>query len=193
MFENMISTFLAAGMFLTCAVTVPAQDDAVQVIMKTTLGDMTVELYPDKAPVTVANFLKYVDDKFYDGTIFHRVMRDFMIQGGGWTADFEQKEPPYPTIKNESLNGLKNLKYTFAVARMGEPHTGRNQFFINNTDNPGLDYPNTDDGGFGYCVFGMVIEGQQVVDAISAARVMTRRGMRNVPRENIILLSVRRK
>ena len=193
MLRQVICGALMMGLLAAGAVSLTAQSETVPVIMKTSKGDLTIELYPDKAPATVANFLKYVDEKFYDGTIFHRVIPDFMIQGGAYTANFQKKEPPFPFVKNESLNGLKNEKYTLAAARMGEPHTHQNQFFINNTDNPGLDFPSTDDGGFGYCVFGKVIEGTAVIDAISALRTMMRRGMQDVPRETVTILSVRRK
>jgi len=169
------------------------------VVMDTSMGTFKIELYEDKAPITVKNFLGYVDDKHYDGTIFHRVIPTFMIQGGGYTADKKEKKTKDP-IKNESTNGLSNQKYTIAMARTGVPDSATSQFFINVTDNPNLDraFPRGD--GVGYCVFGKVIEGQDVVDKIKA--VATGEGqlelggrMRptpDVPKENVVIKSVRR-
>ncbi|MDH4217481.1 MAG: peptidylprolyl isomerase [Candidatus Aminicenantes bacterium] len=158
--------------------------------MKTTKGDMTIELHLDKAPITVKNFLSYVDEKFYDGTIFHRVIKDFMIQGGGLTEDFVEKPVKSP-IKNEASNGLKNKRGTIAMARMPEPHSATCQFFINHVDNSYLDYGVAADG-FGYCVFGTVIDGMGVVDAIAKTPTMTKHGMPDVPRETIKIISVSR-
>ncbi|MBN2245595.1 MAG: peptidyl-prolyl cis-trans isomerase [Candidatus Aminicenantes bacterium] len=164
-----------------------ARETSLKVLMKTTKGDITLELYPDKAPVTVENFLKYVDDQFYDGTIFHRVIADFMIQGGGHTEDFTEK-PSGPPIKNEADNGLKNNRGTIAMARTNEPHSATNQFFINHVDNSFLDHTAKTEEGYGYCVFGKVIEGMDVVDAI--ATVSTDRN--DAPRETVKIISVRR-
>lgn len=161
-----------------------------KVLMKTTKGDMTIELDLDKAPITVKNFLSYVDEKFYDGTIFHRVIKDFMIQGGGLTEDFVEKPSKSP-IKNEAANGLKNKKGTIAMARMPEPHSATCQFFINHVDNSFLDYGVASDG-YGYCVFGKVIDGMSVVDAIAKTPTMTKHGMADVPRETIKIISVTR-
>lgn len=182
------------GLFLSIAPGMNADNNTVQVIMKTTKGDMTIELYQDKAPITVNNFLTYVDEKFYDGTIFHRVMKGFMIQGGGWTKDFQQKSV-YDPIQNEATNGLKNMKYTIAMARLPAPHSATCQFFISHEDNSALDHTDTTDAGYGYCVFGKVIEGIDVVEAITDAKTRTRRdlGMMNLPRETIEIISVRRK
>ncbi|MCK4932661.1 MAG: peptidyl-prolyl cis-trans isomerase [Candidatus Aminicenantes bacterium] len=163
-----------------------AADKNPKVIMKTSMGDITLELYMDKAPVTVKNFLGYVDDKFYDGTIFHRVIKGFMIQGGGHTADMNKK-PTKGAIKNEADNGLSNKKGTIAMARMPDPHSATAQFFINHGDNPNLDHSAEN---YGYCVFGKVIAGMDVVDAIANVKIMTRRGMQNVPRETIEIISV---
>ncbi|MGD9345992.1 MAG: peptidylprolyl isomerase [Candidatus Aminicenantes bacterium] len=165
-----------------------AADKNPKVIMKTTMGDITLELYQDKAPVTVKNFLGYVNDKFYDGTIFHRVIKGFMIQGGGHTADLSKKPTKGP-IKNEADNGLSNRRGTIAMARMPDPHSATAQFFINHIDNPNLDHSS---GNYGYCVFGKVIAGMDVVDAIANAKIMTTRGMQNVPRETIEIISVRK-
>jgi len=161
-----------------------------KVLMKTTKGDITIELYPDKAPLTVNNFLSYVDEKFYDSTIFHRVIKDFMIQGGGLTPDFEEKTSKSP-IKNEAANGLKNKRGTIAMARTGEPHSATNQFFINHVDNSFLDYGTASDG-WGYCVFGKVVDGMDAVDAIATSPTMTKYDMQDVPRETIKIISVTR-
>jgi cyclophilin family peptidyl-prolyl cis-trans isomerase len=166
-----------------------AADKNPKVIMKTSMGDITLELYMDKAPVTVKNFLGYVDDKFYDGTIFHRVIKGFMIQGGGHTADMNKK-PTKGAIKNEADNGLSNKKGTIAMARMPDPHSATAQFFINHGDNDNLDFSAKTDQDYGYCVFGKVIAGMDVVDAIANVKIMTRRGMQNVPRETIEIISV---
>jgi cyclophilin family peptidyl-prolyl cis-trans isomerase len=166
-----------------------AADKNPKVIMKTSMGDITLEFYMDKAPVTVKNFLGYVDDKFYDGTIFHRVIKGFMIQGGGHTADMNKK-PTKGAIKNEADNGLSNKKGTIAMARMPDPHSATAQFFINHGDNDNLDFSAKTDQDYGYCVFGKVIAGMDVVDAIANVKIMTRRGMQNVPRETIEIISV---
>jgi peptidyl-prolyl cis-trans isomerase A (cyclophilin A) len=138
---------------------------APRVLLKTSMGDITVELYPDKAPKSVENFLTYVKSGFYDGTIFHRVIANFMIQGGGFTRDLHQK-PTRASIVNESKNGLSNLQGTLTMARTQDPNSATAQFFINTVDNPRLDY--TDDASPGYCVFGKVVSGLDVVDKIKA-------------------------
>jgi cyclophilin family peptidyl-prolyl cis-trans isomerase len=139
-----------------------------KVKMETSKGTMIIELYPDKAPKTVENFLRYVNDGSYDGTIFHRVIKGFMNQGGGFTEDYKKVDTRDP-IQNEADNGLKNLKYTVAMARTGEPHSATNQFFINTADNDFLNYTGKSMRGWGYTVFGKVIEGQNVADVISRA------------------------
>jgi peptidyl-prolyl cis-trans isomerase B (cyclophilin B) len=188
MFKSLFIVIFATGMiFLLGAVSNAAQDNP-KVLMKTTKGDITIELYPDKAPLSVANFLSYVNEKFYDGTVFHRVIKNFMIQGGGMTEDFQEK-PAKDPIQNEAKNGLKNKRGTLAMARMAEPHTASSQFYINHVDNPGLDYGQAADG-WGYCVFGSVIEGMDVVDAIATSPTMIKYGMRDVPRETIKILSI---
>ena len=159
--------------------------------MKTSKGDITIELFADKAPVTVENFLSYVDDKFYDGTIFHRVIKGFMIQGGGLLPDFTEKVTK-GTIKNEASNGLSNKRGTIAMGRRMEPHSASAQFYINHIDNPGLDHTAKTDEGYGYCVFGRVIEGLDVVDIIANSLTMTKNDMRDVPRETIEIISIRR-
>ncbi len=192
MFDKILSAIaILCILILFPCITVFANDTNPKVIMKTTKGDMTIELYENKAPITVANFLSYVDDKFYDATIFHRVIAGFMIQGGGYTVDFQKKATKAP-IKNEAANGLSNKKYTIAMARLPEPHSASAQFFINHKDNHGLDHKSNNPDEFGYCVFGKLIEGTEVVEAIASVKTMTRQGQRDVPRETIEIISVRR-
>jgi len=140
-----------------------------QVEMKTNMGTITLELYPDKAPKTVENFLRYVKSGFYKGTVFHRVIRNFMMQGGGFDAGLQQKET-LATIQNEAGNGLRNETYTLAMARRPDPHSASSQFFINTRDNDFLNFSSPTRQGFGYCVFGRVVKGMDVVDSISAVR-----------------------
>mgnify|MGYP001815775902 FL=1 len=164
-----------------------AQAENPRVKMETSKGTMIIELYPDKAPKTVANFLQYVNDGAYDGTIFHRVIKDFMNQGGGFTADFKKVDTRDP-IQNEADNGLKNKKYTVAMARTGQPHSATNQFFINTADNDFLDHTGKSMRGWGYTVFGKVIEGQNIAGAIS--RVPTGPGgpfQKDVPSKTITI------
>jgi len=158
-----------------------------KVKLETSKGTMIIELYPDKAPKTVENFLAYVNAGAYDGTIFHRVIKDFMNQGGGFTPDFKKVDTRDP-IQNEADNGLKNLKYTVAMARTGEPHSATNQFFINTADNAFLDHSGKSMRGWGYTVFGKIIEGQNIAGAIS--RVPTGPGgafSKDVPRTQITI------
>jgi len=150
--------------------TAPAAETtaATKVLIKTSMGDMTVELYPEKAPKSVENFLAYVNSGFYDGTIFHRVIDNFMIQGGGFTRELRQK-PTRAAIANEAKNGLSNLRGTLAMARTGDPNSATAQFFINVVDNPRLDYTSDQSGmTWGYCVFGKVTSGLDIVDKIRA-------------------------
>jgi len=160
--------------------------DNPHVLLKTNMGNITLELYQDKAPITVANFLSYVKSGFYKGTIFHRVIEDFMIQGGGYDKKMMPKATKSP-IKNEAENGLKNEHYTLAMARTSAPNSAMSQFFINTVDNPGLDYPAPD--GAGYCVFGKVIDGTETVDKIAKVPTGSRNGMENVPTEPVIIES----
>jgi len=162
-----------------------------KVLMKTSKGDITIELYQDKAPITVRNFLSYVDAKFYDGTIFHRVIKSFMIQGGGMIADLQEK-PTGPPIKNEAGNGLKNERGTIAMARTSVVDSATSQFFINHKDNSFLDHKDNSEAGFGYCVFGKVITGMDVVDAIANSPTTTAQGMGDVPRQTITIISVQK-
>lgn len=162
-----------------------------KVIMQTSKGEITIELYADKAPITTKNFLSYMDEKFYDGTIFHRVIKGFMIQGGGLTPDLQEK-PTKPPIKNEATNGLKNKKGTIAMARTAVIDSATSQFYINHVDNSFLNHKNNTPEGFGYCVFGKVIKGMDVVDAIANVKTMSRRGQMDVPSETITIISIRR-
>lgn len=161
------------------------------VVMETSLGTIEVELFADKAPITVANILSYVDDGFYDGTIFHRVINKFMVQGGGFEPGMKQKKTK-GTIKNESANGLENKRGTLAMARTPAPDSASCQFFINTVDNSFLDRANAADG-VGYCVFGKVTGGMDVVDKMQVAPNGTVAGHGNVPTTDIVIKSVRRK
>ena len=156
------------------------------VLLETTSGDILVELYPDKAPETVANFLKYVDDGFYNNTIFHRVIPGFMIQGGGLTARMQQKDTSAP-IKNEADNGLKNDRGTIAMARTMDPHSATAQFFINLVDNDFLNFQAPSGNGWGYCVFGRVTEGMDVVDKIAKVKTTTVGMYQDVPSDLVVI------
>ncbi len=162
------------------------------VVMKTSMGVIEIELYPDKAPVTVENFLKYVDSGFYDGTIFHRVINNFMIQGGGFTTAFKEKQTFSPII-NEANNGLSNSRGTIAMARTSDVNSATSQFFINVIDNTYLDYKSPTAQGYGYCVFGKVIKGMDVVDKIKEVATGTRGYYQDVPKKDIVIKSVKRK
>jgi peptidyl-prolyl cis-trans isomerase B (cyclophilin B) len=158
---------------------------APQVVMETSLGTIKLELDDAKAPITVANFLSYLDDKFYDNTVFHRVISDFMIQGGGFEPGMKQKKTK-AAIKNESPNGLSNKRGTIAMARLPDPDSATAQFFINVEDNArGLDSQR-------YCVFGKVTEGMDVVDKIKAVSTGRKAGHENVPAQDVVIKSVRR-
>ena len=154
--------------------------------LTTNFGVITLQLFADKAPATVANFEQYVKDGHYDGTVFHRVINGFMIQGGGFEAGMLQK-PTREPIPNEANNGLKNKAYTIAMARTNAPHSATAQFFINVVDNEFLDFKNESSQGWGYCVFGEVVEGRDVVDSIKSVKT-SRKGMhQDVPVENVII------
>jgi peptidyl-prolyl cis-trans isomerase B (cyclophilin B) len=162
------------------------QDKRTMVKLHTNKGTITLQLDADKAPNTVKNFLDYVESGFYSNTIFHRVIGNFMIQGGGFEPGMQQKKTNAP-IKNEAANGLKNDMYTIAMARTGDPHSATAQFFINVKDNNFLNYPGQD--GWGYCVFGKVVEGKEVVDAIRDVKTGIRSGFQDVPMEDVIITS----
>jgi peptidyl-prolyl cis-trans isomerase A (cyclophilin A) len=178
------------AMLLTLAVPEGASAQAnPQVLIKTSAGEIVVELYPEKAPKTVANFLQYVDDKHYDGTIFHRVISNFMIQGGGFTRDMRQK-PTRAPVALESRNGLKNAAGWLAMARTSVPDSATSQFFINVVDNEMLNHPQPD--GHGYAVFGKVVQGMETVATIRGVKT-GRNGMHNdVPVEPVVIESVSR-
>jgi cyclophilin family peptidyl-prolyl cis-trans isomerase len=162
--------------------------DNPRVELKTSMGTIVLELDAQAAPKTVANFVQYVNDGFYSGTIFHRVIDGFMIQGGGFTADMEQKETREP-IENEAANGLKNMKGTVAMARTGEPHSASAQFFINVADNDFLNHTAPTPDGWGYAVFGKVVEGMEVVDAIRQTPTEQRGPFEGVPTTPVVIES----
>jgi peptidyl-prolyl cis-trans isomerase B (cyclophilin B) len=154
--------------------------------LSTNFGDITLELYDDKAPITVANFLQYVNNGFYENVIFHRVINGFMIQGGGFDINMKQKAT-LDEIKNEADNGLSNDNYTIAMARTSIPDSASSQFFINVADNDFLNHTAPTTSGWGYCVFGKVIEGMDVVDKIKAVKTGSKAGHRDVPLEPVII------
>ena len=162
---------------------------AAHILITTTLGHMTLELDGDNAPKTVENFLSYVSNGFYDGTIFHRVINNFMVQGGGFTADMEQKATQGP-IDNEANNGLKNVRGTIAMARTQDPHSATAQFFINVQDNDFLNHTGENMQGWGYTVFGKVTDGEDVLDKIRCVQTGSQAGHQDVPVEPIIIESV---
>ena len=155
--------------------------------IETSHGNIVIEIYPEKAPITVKNFLNYVDKGFYNGTIFHRIIDGFMIQGGGFNKDMTEKETDAP-IKNEASNGLKNAPYTIAMARTSVPDSATSQFFINVANNSFLDYPGQD--GAGYCVFGKVIDGIGTVIKMGKLTTTTRNGMSDVPIKRVTIKSI---
>lgn len=161
------------------------------VVIETTYGRIQVELYPEKAPITVQNFLQYVDKGHYNGTIFHRVIKDFMIQGGGLTAELVPKPNAAP-IRNEAGNGLKNLRGTIAMARTSVVDSATSQFFINTVDNAALDHRDETPAGFGYAVFGKVVAGMDVVDKIGNSPTGMRNRFRDVPVETVTITSISR-
>ena len=196
---RLLSCLLAATLSISMSVAWAQSDDLVEnprVLMKTTDGDITIELFADKSPITVENFLRYVDDGHYDGTVFHRVISNFMIQGGGFDAELKEK-PTRAPIVNESKNKLHNTRGTLAMARTSDPDSAAAQFFINQRSNLRLDWAGGKDG---YTVFGEVIDGMQIVDIISladtgTAQAQTARGpniFQDVPMQPIVVLSVTR-
>jgi cyclophilin family peptidyl-prolyl cis-trans isomerase len=171
---------LILGMTMTAAAAEP-----VRVLMETSMGNITIELDAEKAPKSTANFVQYVNDKHYDGLVFHRVIKGFMIQGGGYDASYAQRKTRAP-IENEAKNGLKNDRGTIAMARTSDPHSASSQFFINHGNNAFLDYPGQD--GWGYAVFGKVVDGMDVVDKIAEAPTGAIRPFgRDVPVEQVVI------
>jgi len=156
------------------------------VVLKTNHGDIKIALDNENAPATVANFLQYVRDGHYDNTVFHRVIDGFMIQGGGMEPGMKQK-PTRGPVANEAANGLKNKKYTLAMARTSDPHSATAQFFINTADNAFLDYKAPSANGWGYCVFGKVVDGQDVVDRINGVATANSGFHENVPKQDVVI------
>lgn len=186
-FGPALTVCLMVAVFSGAAMAAKTEGGKPMVKLETSLGEITLELYPDKAPATVANFLKYVNDGFFNGTIFHRVMSTFMIQGGGFDAQMSQK-PTRETIQNEADNGLSNDAYTIAMARTSDPHSATAQFFINVANNAPLNHTSKTPQGWGYAVFGKVIKGQDVVDKIKAVPTGNRGMHQNVPLEPVTIL-----
>ena len=185
---------LAVLILAIIAGTSMGQESAVsnpQVVMETSKGEIVLELYPDKAPLTVKNFLDYIDAGFYSGTVFHRVIPGFMLQGGGFSRDMQKKSTLIP-VKNEAFNGLKNDRGTIAMARTQDPHSASSQFFINTVDNAFLNHKSQTTAGWGYAVFGKVIKGMEVVDAISKVQTGTQGRFRDVPKTPVEIIKVRR-
>jgi peptidyl-prolyl cis-trans isomerase A (cyclophilin A) len=179
---------LTLSLLLCCTAMAGAADAKnPQVLMDTSLGKIRIELFAKEAPISVKNFLDYANKGFYSGTIFHRVIAGFMIQGGGFTTKFTQKSTGAP-IKNEAGNGLKNDRGTIAMARTGAPDSATSQFFINVVNNDGLNRPSPD--GFGYAVFGKVVEGMDVVDKIRGVKTGFAMGMPDVPEPQVVIKSV---
>lgn len=161
-----------------------------QVLIETSMGNIMIELYPNKAPISVKNFLRYVNEGFYDGTIFHRVIPNFMVQGGGFTPDLQKKHTHAP-IQNEADNGLRNQIGMVAMARTSDPHSASAQFFINVAQNSFLDFREKTQRAYGYAVFGRVIQGMKVVNKIRKAKTGFKNGMGDVPRNPIIMIKAR--
>lgn len=168
-----------------------APADNPRVIIETSMGSITLELFSGKAPVTVKSFLSYVDKEYYDGTIFHRIMSGFMIQGGGFEPGMKKKQTD-PPIKNEAGNGLSNERGTVAMARTDIVDSATSQFFINHADNSKLDHKDETVTGFGYCVFGKVVEGMDIVDKIADVPTKTTGSFKNVPVDDVVIKSVKR-
>ena len=182
--------FIMMIMLTLLSTPAPAEENP-RVVLETGMGNITLELYPAQAPLTVKNFLTYVDEKFYEGTIFHRVIRGFMIQGGGMTADMGEK-PTHTPIRNEANNGLKNDRGTIAMARTQVPDSATAQFFINAKDNAFLNFRSKTVEGYGYCVFGKVIKGMDVVDAIEAVATGNKGYHQDVPLKPVVILKAYR-
>ena len=171
---------------------IPVKEKKVDLVMETSMGRVEMELNNEQAPISVKNFLNYVDRKFYDGTVFHRVIKDFMIQGGGFTKDLKVK-PTDAAIKNEATNGLKNKRGTLAMARTNKVDSATSQFFINHKDNAFLNHTRTTPQDYGYAVFGKVTKGMDVVDKIANVKTTASNSMRDVPKDPVIIKSIRRK
>lgn len=192
MFKKVLVTltlaFLCASPVLGKDAPAPAAGKNPSVEIETSLGNITVELFSKEAPLSVKNFLDYADKGFYNGTVFHRVIAGFMIQGGGLTAEMAPKPTGAP-VKNEAANGLKNDRGTLSMARTGDPDSATSQFFINLVNNEGLNRPNPD--GHGYSVFGKVVKGMDVVDKIAATKTGIKKGFRDAPETPVVIKSVK--
>lgn len=188
MMKTILKTLAALAFGIALAAPALAQNPVVEV--KTTLGSVHIELYPARAPKSVENFLQYVKDRFYDGTIFHRVIPGFMVQGGGFTSDMEQK-PTRAPVPNEAGNGLKNDTGTIAMARTNDPHSATAQFFINVADNAPLNHTAPNPQGYGYAVFGKVVKGMDVVNKIVAVPTGRRMQHSDVPVKPVVIQSIR--
>ena len=187
---RLLTTFISALLLLATAGSALADNPKVR--METTEGTITMELYPDKAPKSVENFLAYVDEGYYDGTVFHRVIDGFMIQGGGFTGEL-QKKPTKDAIENEADNGLKNERGAISMARTGDPHSATSQFFINHKDNDFLNHSGKNPRGWGYAVFGKVTDGMEVVDKIATTPTGGKGPFpKDVPQSTIVIEKVTR-
>ena len=186
-----ILKIIALNIFILIGMTAVAQDSNI-FIVETNRGNITIEVYPEKAPKTVKNFKKYVTNEFYNGLIFHRVISNFMIQGGGFDKNMLQKQTDAP-IMNESDNGLKNKPYTLAMARTNDPNSATSQFFINLIDNGFLNYSGKSSSKIGYCVFGAVIEGKEIVDKIGTYSTHTKNGLGDVPIKTVVIKSIKQR
>ncbi len=189
--KNTVISILIIFSLLIFAGSAITEDINPKVVLETSKGKIVLELYPDNAPETVKNFLNYVDAKFYDGTIFHRVIPKFMIQGGGFTTDMKRKTTLAP-IKNEADKSLKNDRGTISMARTGDPHSATAQFFINTVNSDFLNHKSKTQQGWGYAAFGKVVDGMKTVDAISAVKTRTLGRVRDVPAEAVVIKSARR-
>jgi cyclophilin family peptidyl-prolyl cis-trans isomerase len=191
MLPTMSRILLPFFLFFSLSSFVSAEDTNPKVLIETSMGNIELELNAQLAPKTVENFLSYVDEGFYSGTIFHRVINGFMVQGGGFDEKFKKKSTK-AEIQNEADNGLKNERGTIAMARKGDPHSASAQFFINHVDNDFLDFKSRSRNGWGYCVFGKVTKGMETVDAIADVFTTTKNFMKNVPEKNVTILKVSR-
>ena len=186
---GIIAVLALAGMMLLRRNATPTEELAPMVTIETSKGNIVVELFSDKAPLSVKNFLQYVDGGHYNGTIFHRVISGFMIQGGGFTKDMQQKPAKAP-VRNEAENGLKNLRGTLALARTPDVNSATCQFFINVVDNAFLDFTSPTPQGYGYCVFGKVVQGMEVVDQIKAVPTGRAGPFSDVPTQPVEILRI---
>jgi peptidyl-prolyl cis-trans isomerase B (cyclophilin B) len=187
MFKKPTLYIMASLLFVMSCSTTAQENNSAQVKLETNKGEIILELNYYKAPKSVENFLRYVDEGFYNGTIFHRVIPNFMVQGGGFTSDFNKKKTHNP-IQNEAYNGLKNRIGSIAMARTNDPHSATAQFFINVSQNTFLDFREKTPRGWGYTVFGKVIKGMKIVNKIRLIQTGYKNGMKDVPQENIIIL-----